>query len=101
VKEFVMMGYWDSGFGGMHLLWWFFWILAIAIFFSMAVPVRRGRYSQLRETPLDVLRRRFAAGELTTAEFDERSERLIGSGPDARQTQRPGTPGPGQPTATH
>jgi putative membrane protein len=91
--------YW--GFGGMHLVWWCFWVIAIAVFFSMAVPVRRGRYYQLRETPLDVLRRRYAAGELTTAEFEERSARLIANGSDARPPNRPGPPEAGQPTATH
>jgi len=67
--------YW--GFGGMHYFWWMFWVISLFMFFSLAIPVRRGRYySLLRETPLDLLHRRYAAGELTTAEFDERRERL-------------------------
>lgn len=66
--------YW--GFGGMHFFWWLFWVACIVMFFSYAVPVPRRRYAQLRETPLDLLNRRYAAGELTTAEYDERRERL-------------------------
>lgn len=89
--------YW--GFGGMHMFWWLFWIAAVVLFFSFAVPVPRRRYAQLRETPLDVLRRRYAAGELTTAEYDERRERLAdGAGQDSRPPLRPQPPG-AQPSA--
>lgn len=86
--------YWGYGFGGMHLFWWLFWFAAIALLFGFAVPVPRRRYARLRETPLDLLRRRYAAGELTTAEFDERVERL--SRGVAGQALRPGAlPAPG------
>ena len=80
--------YW--GFGGMHFFWWVFWIACIVMFFGFAVPVPRRRYAQLRETPLDLLRRRYAAGELTTAEFDERMERLSSGLPG--QAKRPIAP---------
>jgi putative membrane protein len=94
--------YWGWGFGGMHFFWWFFWILAIAMFFTFAVPVPRRRYSQLRETPLDLLRRRYAAGELTTAEYDERLERLDAARP-GQDSRRPLGPSPttSAPTAEH
>lgn len=68
---------WDWGFGGMHFFWWLFWVISIVVFFSFAMPVRRVRYAEFRSTPLDVLRKRYAAGELTTAEFDERRDRLL------------------------
>ena len=38
----------------MHFFWWLFWIALIE-------PVPRGRR---RETPLEVLQRRYAAGEI-------------------------------------
>ena len=94
--------YWGWGFGGMNLLWWLFWVVAIAMFFGFAVPVPRRRYQQLRETPLDLLRRRYAAGELTTAEFDERMERLDAarSGQDLPRTIR-ASPTKTPPTGEH
>ena len=91
--------YWGMGFGGMHVFWWLFWVISIAVFFSFVVPVPRRRYSQFRDTPLDVLRRRYAAGELTTSEFDERRERLVadGAGQDSGRPLRPELPGSAPP----
>lgn len=83
----------DWGFGGMHFFWWLFWFACIVMFFGFAVPVPRRRYAQLGENPLELLRRRYAAGELTTAEYDERRERLSADLPG--QAARPiAPPGP-------
>ena len=60
-------------FWGMHLFWWLFWIVLLVAFFSLLTPVPRQR---VRETPLEVLRRRYAAGEISTAEYEERKEKL-------------------------
>jgi putative membrane protein len=57
----------------MHMFWWLFWIVLFGAFFSLATPVPRRR---LRETPLEVLKRRYAAGEISTAEYEERKEKL-------------------------
>ncbi len=61
------------GFLGMHLFWWLFWIVAIGMLFSPITPVSVGRH---RETPLEVLQRRYAAGEISTAEYEERKTKL-------------------------
>lgn len=61
------------GFWGMHLFWWLFWVVLLLAFFSLATPVPRRR---VRETPLEVLQRRYAAGEISTGEYDERKTRL-------------------------
>jgi len=69
---------WDSGWiWGMHLVWWLFWII-LAIGIWWAVP-RSSATSNPRvlETPLEVLRRRYAEGALTTEEFEERRRVLI------------------------
>lgn len=67
--------HWMEGgwFFGMHVLWWLFWVVLIALFFGLLQPVRRGR---ARETPLQILQRRYAAGEISTAEYEERKKRL-------------------------
>ena len=57
-------------FWGMHLLWWLFWFLIVASFFSLLTPVPRNK---VRETPLQVLQRRYAAGEIPTQEYEERN----------------------------
>ncbi len=68
------MLYSGYGFMGMHIFWWFFWVIAMLIFFSWLVPVRRSTWHeyQQRESPLEVLQRRYASGEMTTPEYEER-----------------------------
>ena len=58
---------------GMHALWWLFWFIVIALFFSLATPVRRAK---VRETPLQILERRYAAGEISTSDYQERKSLL-------------------------
>jgi putative membrane protein len=68
------MHYVDGGwFWGMHLFWWLFWIGLIIVLFGFLTPVPRSR---ARETPLQILQRRYAAGEISTAEYEDRKERL-------------------------
>ena len=63
------MDHMGSSFWGMHFFWWLFWVAAIMLLFSPITPVSAGRR---RESPLQVLQRRYAAGEVSTAEYEER-----------------------------
>ncbi len=73
-----MFGHWDTGiWGGMHLIWWFFWIILLVSFFSFSSPVSRKRAKLYRFTPLELLQRRYAAGEIKTEEYEERKALLI------------------------
>lgn len=47
--------------------------MAIVVLFSPITPVSRFRQ---RETPLEILKRRYAAGEIATAEYEERKAKL-------------------------
>ena len=69
------MHYGEWGFWGMHVFWWLFWIAVVVVLFLPLTPVSRGRR---RETPLEVLLRRYAAGEISTEEYEERKTKLIG-----------------------
>ncbi len=60
---------------GMSFIWWIFWIALIGIFFSLATPVRRGN-ARAYDDPLSILRHRYAAGEITTEEYEDRKLRL-------------------------
>jgi putative membrane protein len=62
-------------FWGMQWWWWIFWLFLLALFFSFLTPVRRTTYRQL-QTPLQLLQRRYAAGEITTEEYEERRATL-------------------------
>lgn len=67
------MHYADSSFWGMHFFWWLFWIVTLLLLFSPITPVSPGRR---RETPLEVLQRRYAAGEVSSDEYEERKAKL-------------------------
>lgn len=67
------------GMWGMHWVWWIFWILVIIGVIWMVVRTQRETGSPDRpapETPLDILQRRYAKGEISTEEYEERKERL-------------------------
>jgi putative membrane protein len=67
------MHYDGWGFWGMHFFWWLFWIVVIGALFLLFTPVPRGRR---RETPLEVLQRRYAAGEISSEDYEERKAKL-------------------------
>jgi putative membrane protein len=66
--------FYDGGFfmGGMHFLWWIFWIalIGVIVFYAWGGPSAPRR--RPRETPHEVLRRRLASGEITPDQYEER-----------------------------
>ena len=64
------------GFFGMHVLWWLFWIIVLVQFFSLLTPIPRNEARRQRLTPLEILQRRYAAGEISTQEYEERKTKL-------------------------
>ena len=61
---------------GMHTYWWFWWLFMWLMFFSFFMPVRRHVYRQM-QSPLQLLQARYAAGELTSEEYEERRAKLL------------------------
>ncbi len=61
-------------FGGMHFVWWLIWIgLLIWIFFTpYSIPGERRK----KDSPLDILQKRFAAGDITKEEYFNRKNIL-------------------------
>jgi putative membrane protein len=82
------------GFFGMHAFWWAFWLLGLILMFSFATPVRRTTWRELNTTPLAVLQRRYAAGEISTAEYEERKAVLERDGGSASMPQSGGPAAP-------
>lgn len=68
--------YYDGmGFFGMHALWWLFWIALVVAIFALAEVTPKSK-TRKRETPLELLQRRYAAGEISSEEYTERKAKL-------------------------
>lgn len=52
---------------GMHWIWWILWI--ILLFWIFATPYDIPGQRTKKETPLDILKRRLANGELSREEY--------------------------------
>jgi len=76
VKQGEIMHWFHYHFVGMHVFWWMFWILLIIPFFWIATPVRRKTVHLYRDNPFGILQRRYAAGELSSDEYEARKARI-------------------------
>lgn len=79
--------HWGTHYWGMHMFWWFFWVAVMVALVFWAWP--RARVS--RDSALEELRRRYAAGEIDDDEYQHRREVL-----GAATRKPPG--GPGRPS---
>lgn len=64
--------YGDHGYfmGGMHALWWVFWLLLIVAVVGVVRWAARDRRRD-RETPLEVLQRRLASGDIDPEAYEK------------------------------
>ena len=65
----------DGHFWGMHFLWWIIWFFLILWIFL--VPKSRPDRTLRKEKPLQILKRRFAKGEITKEEYEESKNILM------------------------
>ena len=65
----MMYPYWTMP-GGMMLVWALFWIAIVALIVAAIWQLRRVA-RELEATPLEIARRRYAAGAISQAEFEE------------------------------
>lgn len=84
-----MMGYYGgwSGMGGLGMLGMLaFWVAVVALVFWAVRHFTSGTTQKdgAATTALEVLNRRFAAGEITQAEYEQVKRSLAGSTPVAR-----------------
>ena len=61
-------------FWGMHLVWWFVWVFLLLTIF--ATPYEIPGQRRKRNSPLEILQKRFAAGEITANEYQEKKDIL-------------------------
>ena len=79
------MGYdGDYMMGGMHGLWWLFWLVLLGVFMVGGWERSGGGRNRWRDkardtprdTPHELLHRRLAGGDITPAEYEERKSLL-------------------------
>lgn len=61
-------------FWGMHWFWWILWL--IFIFWIFVIPYDIPGQRKKKDSPLDILKRRFAAGEINKEEYEEKKSIL-------------------------
>jgi putative membrane protein len=64
----------DHHFIGMHWVWWLVMIAIVLLVAFNIIPYRPG--TELKEDALDILKKRFARGEIEREEFEERKKIL-------------------------
>jgi putative membrane protein len=66
--------FYTTYYGGMSLVWWFIWIVALFWIFVTPYNIPGQRYK--REAPLDILKKRYAKGEINASEFADKKRIL-------------------------
>jgi putative membrane protein len=66
--------FYENYYWGMNFIWWFIWLLILIWIFAVPydIPGQRKR----RDSPLDILQKRFAAGHITNQEYHEKKKIL-------------------------
>ena len=63
----------NGNYFGMHFIWWFFWIVVIIVVYYL---ISRNTKTTSKETALEILKKRFAKGEITKEEFEKSKNTL-------------------------
>ena len=57
---------------GMHLMWWFVWV--IFLFWVFALPYDIPGQRKKKDSPVDILQKRLASGHITNEEYHEKKK---------------------------
>ncbi len=68
------MSYYPYHYWGMHLIWWIIWVGCI--FWIFATPYDIPGQMKKKDSPLDILQKRYASGKITTHEYQEQKKIL-------------------------
>jgi putative membrane protein len=64
--------YYTNYFWGMHFIWWFIWLSLL--FWIFATPYDIPGQRNKKNYALDILQKRFASGEITNEEYQEKKK---------------------------
>lgn len=66
--------FYTNNFWGMDIIWWFIWM--VMIFWIFATPYDIPGQRRRKDAPLDILKKRFASGEITNDEYQDKKKIL-------------------------
>jgi putative membrane protein len=66
--------FYNNYYWGMGLIWWFVWVILLLWIFTIPydIPGQRNKKS----SPLDILQKRYASGEISIDEYNEKKKIL-------------------------
>jgi len=67
--------FYENYYWGMNLVWWIIWILLL--FWIFAIPIAIPGQRKRADSPLHILQKRYAAGEITTDDYQEKKKILL------------------------
>jgi putative membrane protein len=68
-----MNNYYD--YGGMHLFWWIIWCIVLFWIFFTPYDIPGQRHK--KDTPMYILKKRLASGEISISEYEDRKAVLL------------------------
>ena len=66
--------FYNNYYWGMHFVWWFIWMMLLFWIFFMPYDIPGQR--KKKNSPLDILQKRFASGEINNDEYQEKKKIL-------------------------
>ncbi|MBU1820446.1 MAG: SHOCT domain-containing protein [Bacteroidetes bacterium] len=68
----------EGGYWGMHMIWWVVW--GLMLFWVFAIPYDIPGQRSRKNSPLELLQRRFASGQITNVQYEEDKKLLQNDG---------------------
>ncbi len=66
--------FYSNSYWGMNFIWWIIWM--IIIFWIFATPYNIPGQRTKKDSPLDILQKRFASGQINNEEYQEKKKIL-------------------------
>ena len=66
--------YYEHYYGGMNFIWWGLWL--VMIFWIFVIPYDIPGQRKQKNTPIDILKKRFASGKINLKEYEEMKKNL-------------------------
>ena len=66
--------FYSNSYWGMNFIWWIIWV--IMLFWIFATPYNIPGQRTKKDSPLDILQKRFASGQINNDEYQEKKKIL-------------------------